>query len=203
MDLNLEFIVKALAGIVSAVAIFKNWSEILFNGRKKLYEEYKFSSDFLRRTAEQEKLHPFALEKGYQALAGTKDITGNEVEHILKLENPVKGLNDFVMGKKYLKIITIANQHPFEFKAKYRKKVTRTSLKYFYYILYGVNFVIAISPFFFEGLKGPILSEGIKLLFVSIPVYGYFAFLAIRAGVQIQCAESLVQDSKMRFEPNK
>ncbi|WP_298776295.1 hypothetical protein [uncultured Shewanella sp.] len=61
-------------------------------------EEYEFAKAFLTEN----NLHPFALQKGYQAIAGSKDIDLKVIKYILELKDSPKALRTFVAAKRYL-----------------------------------------------------------------------------------------------------
>lgn len=58
--------------------------------------------DFLQEVNSNKQLHPFLREKGYQAIAGDKQIGANEIEYLLSLKGPERALRDYVLGRPYL-----------------------------------------------------------------------------------------------------
>lgn len=79
---------KIVPTIVGVVGIGRIIYELISGVKTKLREEYKFAKEFLDQE-DISKLHPFTQEKGFQAIAGSTQVTQKEIEYILSLSNPV------------------------------------------------------------------------------------------------------------------
>jgi len=68
-------LVTTTLGIFGAARIIYEFST---GSKNKLREEYRFAKEFLRDIAQDPKLHPLAIEKGYYAIAGATSIKSKE-----------------------------------------------------------------------------------------------------------------------------
>ena len=94
-----EIIIKIILAIVGIMGAAKIIYELILGSKSKLREEYRFSKEFLNDLSQNKNLHPFVIEKGYQAIAGTSTVNGEEISYLLSLEKPVECINDYVLAK--------------------------------------------------------------------------------------------------------
>ena len=184
-------VILALAGIIGAGKIIY---EIISGGKSKLREEYKFAKEFLGDLSQDKELHPFVIEKGYQAIAGTTTVSSKEISYLLSLEKPVESIKDYVLSKKYLEHLNTNGNLQITFTKKYRSKWSRTWRKTFYLLMYFFGALIALSPF----LLAKHFDLSIKQLLITsvftIPIFSVLAFDSLRSFIKIFKSEDLVQN---------
>lgn len=103
--MNFETIIKIIGLIAAIIGAAKIIYEITTGRKSHLREDYKFAKEFLEDLKNNPNLHPFAVEKGYHAIAGSEIIDSEEISYILLLKNPGKSLRDYILSKKYLQIL--------------------------------------------------------------------------------------------------
>lgn len=102
----------------------KEMPEIHRGRRKALQEDFAFAEDFLNKLAANE-MHPAAKARGLQALAGSRDVTGAEVELVLHISHEREVMGDYLLGQKYLQLNVDATPPQFEFQPKLRTERRR------------------------------------------------------------------------------
>lgn len=201
-------IVGVVLGVIGAVKILY---ELPILKRNRFREEYKFSQGFLAEIEEDEEMRPYLREKGYQAIAGDKYISADEVAYLLTLYRPEPNydsgryrqadgaLNDYVRGKRYLKFCPKVNNERIEFKDKYKNKWTRKWRMYLSLSLAILLYVAAFSPLLF-GKIFPKLTQNLwETLPFSVIFFGTYAFMLMRIGADLYGAEYLVKHQKDRM----
>ncbi len=183
-----ETIFKTITAIFAIVGVGKTFYEMRTGNRSRLREEYKFAKDFLEELNNNPNLHPFALEKGYQAIAGTTIVSTEEMNYLLSLKNPSKCLKDYLDGKEYLNKLDAHSDCKFNFKKKYSTFWSRRWRKSLYFIVYFVSFCLAIAPFF--------LPQSFHLLIITMTVYGFCAFCFLDRAGKISSAERLINNQQ-------
>lgn len=124
--MDIETFAKIVTALVAIFGAGKALYEAIAGNKSRLREEYKFARDFLTEVDSEKNLHPFAVEKGYQAIAGTASIKSEEVAYILTLENSARCLRDFVLSRKYIEHLNTAGNLQIAFADKYRRPWSRT-----------------------------------------------------------------------------
>ena len=106
--MDIETVVKLTVGIVSIIgflfAIYKHTYEITTSKKSSFKDDYRFAKEFLEDVAKKPDLHPYVIEKGYQAIAGNNNLSSKEVVYLLSLEEPSICLKDYVLSKEYLEL---------------------------------------------------------------------------------------------------
>jgi len=175
--------------------LFKELPEIFSGRNKRFQEEAEFADKFLARV-QQGDLSPFAKEKGYQALARSRLVTASEVQTVFFIKQCPRLLRDFVAGRAYLELVEAGGESTFLFKKKYRSASSRAWRKIFYFLMYIISFVTAISPLIWAGM----LSD-LKLinyfLFIG-PCFLLLAYIAVAEGHNIKCAEDIINQMPYR-----
>ena len=190
--MEIQTIAKFIGALVAIFGIWKVLYEFKTGRKAHLRAEYEFSKKFLNEVATQD-IHPYPLEKGYQAIAGTNTVKSNEVEYILSLENPVQCLRDFVLSKELLEEIDTKGNLKLRFKSKYKNKWSRRWRKAMYLTFYFIFALIALSPLLLNGFLTTNLNIVVQLLF-SIPFGGLYAWAALNAYSKIQRCEHLLKN---------
>lgn len=174
--------------IVGIFTIGKTIYDMMYSTKAKLRDEYKFAKDFLDEQ-NLKKIHPFAKDKGYQAIAGCTDITPKEIEYLLSLSNPVCRLDDYKSSHRLFDKVGEGEEFRLVYKKRFRSKVYRTTIFCWYLILYFVLAFISTAPFLFPEWFG---HNGMIMLFVTIPSIAPLAIYAVVAAANIKSAERLM-----------
>ncbi len=189
--MKLETIIKIIATFVALVGVGKTYYEMRSANRSRLREEYKFAKDFLEESNNNPNLHPFALEKGYQAIAGSTTVSTEEIAYLLSLKNPSKYLNDYLRGKKYFSKLDTDSDCKLNFSKKYSASWSRKWRKGLYLTLYFIFFYSAFAPIF--------IPQSFLLLIITMPVYGVCAFWCLDEFTIISRAEQLEKNQQKHF----
>jgi hypothetical protein len=196
--LDIETIAKFIGMLGVLYPIGKGIREWMNGKTSKMREEYRFAQEFLSATNEQDPHHPFALEKGYQALAGSRRVTVPEIKYLLDLEESPSRLKDFVLGYSYLQHLCTGGENEISFRAKYIPKWTRLWRKVVYFIGYVGLALAALSPFLLAGPLGLSLHIVGASLALTLPTLGTYAVLSLMAALKLVSAERLVKLQRLR-----
>ncbi len=196
----MEEIYKIIAATVGIFGIGKIIILIFSERRKKLYDEYKFAKEFLNDISSKVKMHSFAIEKGYKALAGSSRISADEVAYILTLKNPVDFLQDYVYSRIFLNHISRDSSNKVTFKKKYESEKTRKLFKIWYMAVYAITAYIAISPAVFAQALKLNQQEVLLYLLFSFPIFGFYAVYFINLLLKLKTAEDFVRNQKTSIE---
>lgn len=179
--------------VVAGVGIFTAW-KVLFetsNGkRSSLRDEYNFAKTFLDDT-EKNELHPFTLEKGYQAIAGSTMLRVSEIEFILSLKKPLQCLNDFSSSKQLFERLDTTGDFELIFKKEYSSRFSRGWRKLTYMALYWILSFTALSPLIFSKFFDIELQNMLIQTLFTLPFFGLYAWIALKANINIVRAERL------------
>lgn len=194
----MELLVKALPFIVALagvlVAIWRLIIEMPRGRQGSLRDEYKFLKEFLSDLKKESDMHPFLMEKGYQAISGGVIISSAEMEYILQLHGSVDALRKFVSGRRYLDFYAMAVDEKFKFKEKYIRRKARLWRKWLYAAVYFICSSIAVSPLLLPGFKMMSPEKTFEVFIFTFPMFFSIAILAARAAVRVNNAESLVKN---------
>lgn len=192
-------IVKVIGALGAVIALWYKIYEFRFNKKSRLREEYKFSKNFLSDINEC-KLHPYAIEIGYQAIAGTEIVKPNEIEYILSLENPAQCLKDYILSRQLMEKLETKGNLSLKFKKKYIKNWSRKWRKGMYFSLYMVFAFIALSPVIVSKYINIEFSKTFALLVISLPFGGIYAWAALNAHSKIKRGEHLMTNQKQHTQ---
>lgn len=97
---TVENIGKLVALIVSVIAVYKTFSELVSKKKEKLRADYDFAEKFI---AEEKWLtiHDYLLERGYWGLSG-RQLEASIIRHFLNEKDPLGKLTDYTQGSRYL-----------------------------------------------------------------------------------------------------
>ena len=186
--MQLETILKIITTFFASLGAINVFYRIRTTKRSQLREEYKFAKDFLEEYENNRNLHPFAIEKGYEAIAGNRSVRTEEIVYILSLKNPSQCLNDYLKGKKYLGKLDTYNDFKLDFSKKYSTSWSRKWRKTLYFTLYFFCSFLALAPLF--------LTRSFPLLIITIVVYGFCALWCLESAGRISDAERLVKNQQ-------
>ncbi|MDR1967467.1 MAG: hypothetical protein LBQ32_02070 [Burkholderiaceae bacterium] len=194
MDLEAWNIVGRLVGMLVALyPIGKGIAEWMNGKTSKMRDEYRFAMEFLSAINDQKPLHPFVLEKGYQALAQSRRITIPEAQYLLNLENSPSRLKDFVLGYYYVQHLSTNGDNEISFRMKFVTDWSRRWRKGVYLIGYVVLGVAAFSPLILAAPLGASRFIVISTFAQTLPIFGICAVFSIMEAVKIVSAERLVK----------
>jgi len=195
-----EIVVKLVLAFVGIVSMGKVITDIFAGRKANLREEYKFAKEFISdieaKELQRNKLHPFLIGKGYQAIAGTNSVKPSEIEFMLSLENPMQRLRDYIFSRRIFETLEVDEEFRLVYKKKYFKAYSRGWRKVWYFVLYVIFSALAISPW----LASPYFSSNISHMFISLlftlPTFGLYSFWSIRAAYRIKKAEELFNNQR-------
>ncbi|MGI2933594.1 hypothetical protein [Vibrio fluvialis] len=180
-------IIPMFVGILGAGRVIYD----LISGVKvKLREEYKFAKDFLEQS-DINNLHPFTKEKGYQAIAGSAQVTQKEIEYILSLSNPVQRLKDFKNSRQLFKKMETNGTFKLVYKKRYQSNSYRNVIKGWYLLCYVALAFLAASPYLFPEWFG---EQGMISLIITIPSFGFYSVMSLISYGKIKAAERLTEN---------
>ncbi|WP_299003859.1 hypothetical protein [uncultured Shewanella sp.] len=183
-------IVKIITAICTFVGLAKITFDINSGIKTRLREEYLFAKNFLK-DMEKETLHPFAIQKGYQAIAGDQFLNLEAIKYVLSLTDPLESLKNFKLAKNivhYDEACAI-----FTFKKFYKSTSVRWGMKIFFFFIY----VLLSSAITFLLMYDEQLKLTIQGLIFFIPILAYMAITSLLACLKIKQAEALVNRQKI------
>ena len=193
--MTLILFLKLVGSSVAIFSIGKIIYEIIISKKVHLREEYIFAKNFLN-DVDKGGLHPFALEKGYQALANSTEVNTDEIAYILSLKNSARRLKDFVLSNDYLEHINSKGSFELMFKEKYNSDWSRSWRRTTYFISYFILALLTLSPFILSTIfKTTIINIFIQLA-LTIPFFGYFAWRSLLGFVKIHRAQKLIDNQQ-------
>lgn len=190
--MDYDLIGKVVTGLAGIVGVAKIFYEFSIGRRSREREEYKFARDFLEDVRSKLDMHPFLKDKGYRAIAGDSLINADEVEYLLSLTRPERALRDYVLGRAYLEHFPHSGNLQIKFKKKYASAWSRKWRMGLYLGLYVTCAGAAVSPWLLASFFGTSGSQMLSASAVTLPVFGFYAWLALRAGARIYRAQMLV-----------
>jgi hypothetical protein len=187
-----EFAARVVALLAAAFATYKGGFEVLMHGRARLRDEYRFAKEFFEdMNTARSPMHAFLRDKGLQAIAGTDSVTANEVEYLLKLPEPAVSLKDYVFARNLLTHRATAGEIEIFFKRSWEGARKRWIAKALGFSGYVVLFMAAMSPLFLPFLTKD-TGGSLKLLLVTLPVFGGLAFFVLLETARVARAERLI-----------
>lgn len=185
-----------IPALVSAFVVFSKFLYDIASGKRtKLREEYRFAKELLS-DINSGKLHPYAKEKGYQALVGTKNISTEEVEYILTLREPVQCLNDYVLAREYLEKIESRGNTQLRFKKSYQSKGKRTSLIAWYLVWYAIFAILIISPVYANYWHNFTPKNLLILVITTFVTFSFPAWRSLKRAAMLVRGQKLVKNQK-------
>lgn len=195
--MDVTTVVKIISAFLAIIGVWRTLYDLKTGRMTYLRAEYDFSKKFLSDINNKDlEIHPYSLEKGYQAIAGNKAVKSDEVKYILSLENPVQCLKDYIFSKQLMEKIEKTGNLKLAFRKKYKKAWSSNWRKVMYFILYVVFSFIALSPFLLQSNFNISFSNMLIQLLFSIPFGGLYAWSAINAYWKIKRGEFLVENQE-------
>lgn len=186
----MAFEVISIATCAAAWKLLKELPELLAGRRKTLREEAEFADKFLKRVSDGD-LPAIAVEKGYQALAGSRAVRAKGIQHLLSLSDDPRLLQDYVDGIHYIDMKDDTGELRFQFSDKSKSRQRRTWLKFQCNAMYAVFFLFGLLPFVIALFRQGF--EPLLYLLVTVPVFMPLAFLCAADGMKVVSAERVIQ----------
>jgi hypothetical protein len=193
VNIYIEMAGKIVGLLCAIYPIGKGIIEWVYGRTSRMREEYRFAKEFLSAINGQVPVHSFALEKGYQALAGSKRITISEAQYLLSLENSASRMEDFVLGYAYIQHLVAGGGNEISFRTKFVTDFSRLWRKIVYFFGYVVWFFAAFSPFIFAGPLRLSPSVVLVSLALTLPTLGAYAVFSLTAAFKLMSAERLIK----------
>lgn len=202
MVIEAEFVLKFVGSFTAFATLGRLVVDVVNSKKSKMRDEYKFAREFLESVKEDKDVHPFAMEKGYQAIAGSSKVKAKEIRYILELENASERLQDFVDGYDYLQHLSAQGDKEISFRAKYATKWKLNLRKYACFASYLVNAFLAFVPFVFQKeLKLALNEVGMAMCF-TVPIFIPYALHFLFMGLKIRSAQQFIELQSKRFAHN-
>ncbi len=182
----------AIVGIITAGKVF---FDILIGKKSNLREEYEFAKRFLDEK-DKKSLHPFTLNKGYQAIAGTDTVKSYEIEYILSLKDPVQCLSDFILSRQLFERLDTEGDFKLVFQKKYEKPFSRWWRKVWYLMLYVTLSFAALSPVLLSKSLDVEATNFLLQLLFTLPVFGLYAWIALQAYAKLARGDFLFKNQR-------
>jgi hypothetical protein len=186
---KIEVLIRLISG---SGAIFISWKiiyDIVTGGKPRLREDYRFAKEFLEELKNNPDLHPFAVEKGYHAIAGSNTVGFEEIAYLLSLKNPGQCLYDYTFARRILQTIDKNGELYLTFSKKYSSSQFRWLKKNFHLLCYLFWAVMSICPGFLSALP-------LWFLVITLPIFGYASVDSIRSYARIRRGEELVKNQQ-------
>ncbi|RUS67269.1 hypothetical protein CUZ56_01212 [Saezia sanguinis] len=191
--MNTEIIFKLITVLLGSFTLMKLFIDASRGRKSHMREEYKFAKEFLNDVKNNKEMHPFAIEKGFQAIACEQWIEAKEVDFVISLEEPTRSLNDFIQGNRYIELKEDKNGQQIVFKQKYQAIWHRRWRKLVALLLYFCFCLLALSPWLLLPYITMNIGTAVILLLVTIPVFGSYAYMCLSWGTRVLAAERLVK----------
>ncbi|GAA06989.1 hypothetical protein [Photobacterium leiognathi] len=204
MDLNLVFkLVTAAVGFFSILFSVFNFK---LNNKKKLIEEFTVAKSFLEEIENIK--NPFVIDKGYYAIAGTKEIPKEVIKYLLLFNDSVFALDYYKSAMHFFVKPDIGNNHfKLSLKPCYKFKWCRIIFKIIYLVGYIISFLFSTISywvaFVFVNIYKAILAHisfetFILCALLSFSIGAFCVYLSLKNLVNLKKAERLMilQDEK-------
>lgn len=200
--MNTDLIVKIAPIVITLfVGIVTMWranKELSWGTKSSLREEYKFAKGFFDDLDKQPNMHPYARQKGLQAIAGNQSLPSSLIEYLLTLHDPARVLKEYVFARTLLEHFPTAGKKQINFKARYRKVTHRKAWKFLYFSIYWISYLWALSPIFALQWLHISIDDTVFFSCFTLPFLAA-TILSIRANVRIKRAETFVKTQQPSY----
>ena len=195
--MNIELYLKIASTLtaigVGCVLLWRANKELFFGSRNSLRDEYKFAKAFFDDLDKQPNMHPYARQKGLQAIAGNQSLPSGVIEYLLTLHDPASVLKDYVFARTLLEHFPTAGKKQISFKARYEKASRRKAFKIMYFSTYWISYFWAVSPILAMQWMRVSVELSMFLSLFTLPFLSVTLW-SIRANIRMNRAESLVKN---------
>jgi len=194
MESTIELVIKIIAAIGSAYGIVKAFVELKRDGKINLYEDFKYSKEIFEYIRNNSDLHPIIIEKGLRCLAGTKELSADEILYLLGLERPLRKIGQYIKANEYLIFNKQSNGKIIGFKGLYKIKVYR---KLEYCVNYICAFIFLLIPFLSLLFYKHIPIQIGATIVITINIMLMFSFWnSIKTCAYIEHAEEIINNQE-------
>lgn len=200
--MDIDVIIRSLTFFVALPTCARGIYDIIVGARSRLRDEYKFAREFMLDVEREPPMHPFVLEKGYQALVGDSLLKAKEATYLLSLKDSPRALKDFVMGRKYLEHLPHKGDLQIDFKLGYRTKWPRLWRRTMYLTLAVLLWLLGLGPLVFspELFKGVALENWLPYAIGCMMIFLPNAFFSLKSWARIYRAEELVKNQQLHTQ---
>jgi len=97
--MEVSVLVSSLGIIPSAITVWFLFLDRLSSRKNAIRKDYMFVRSVLGRDKKSGEYHPYVIEKGYQAIAGSNLVKGDEIKYLLSLDNAETLIKNFVAAR--------------------------------------------------------------------------------------------------------
>ncbi|AMV48523.1 hypothetical protein [Paraburkholderia caribensis] len=195
--MDIDLIVKPVTVLFGAYGAAKVYYELSLGKVTRMREQYRFAKEYFADIKSGEANHPFLREKGLQAIIGDERLHANDIKYLLRLKEPAKAIEYFALGKRYLQLRRSGEDEAIEFRRPYRGEWSRRWRKQTFLGLYGISAFVGYGPIAFSKYLFSSQQSLLTACALTIPVGSYYAWMALKAAVRINRAESLVKSQEL------
>lgn len=91
-NLAMQLATVTIAFVGGCGAMWRANKELFWGSRNSLREEYKFAKSFFDDLGKQPNMHPYARQKGLEAITGNPSLPYGVIEYLLTLHDPANVL---------------------------------------------------------------------------------------------------------------
>lgn len=179
-------ITAVVVGVISTlVLIWKYFVELKRNVKNDLRDDYEFTKKYIEYINSSENIPSVVIEKGYNAIAGTDELSVNEIKYLLKQTQCMLKIRQFKMCKKYMYLDSDTGR------IIYTKGYANTKIRSTKKILFVISYFIlaSISLYILFACVNHLL-ENIDFALIMLGLLlGYISILLLINGAKIEVAE--------------
>lgn len=192
--MDLDTIFRLLGSIAAMIGVAWTYYRFSTSQKSNLRDAYLFARDFLK-DVEDGKLHPFAEELGYQAVAGNSGMTMHEVKYILSLAEPAQRLRDYMFSRTLF--IPFEKDNPsLVLRRLYRHAYARALLSILGFLLYMASAFVLFSPLLFPSFFSGSQSVNWQIFMIFVPIFSPIAYLGMKYCVKVKIASNLLMKQR-------
>ena len=87
--MELDILLKSGTLLLGVIGAGKLLYDLWIIKHSRMRDEYTFAKTFFHEVSTNPTSHPFLREKGYEAIAGDRQLSADTIEYLLSLENPI------------------------------------------------------------------------------------------------------------------
>jgi len=191
---NFEFWKVVFTGatvLISLVAVAWGMKKDIRLKTDRLREDFKFTLE-LKSVVNEGALDALIKERGYHALVGRDDVPSEVIEYLVTLKEPSRAMYLYRKSRKKVVFFSKDGRKRLAYKGLYKKVGIRNSMKVLSWVLYMVLYIAAASPALMYAFKLLSGRQSIELGILTVLLFFPLSIVALRYGVKIKCAESLM-----------
>lgn len=179
-------VLAVIVGVMSTlVLIWKHFVEHKRNVKNDLRDDYEFTKKNIEYINSSENIPSVVIEKGYNAIAGTDELSINEIKYLLKQTQCMLKIRQFKMCKKYMYLDSDTGR--IIYTKGYANTIIRSTKKILFVTSYFV--LASISLYILVVCINQILGKNDFALIMLGLLLGYISILLLINGAKIEVAE--------------